>query len=372
MQKILIVDDEEGIIEVLKEVIMDAIKGVTCLAEQNFDQAVARIQSERPDAVVLDLLESPSTALNPPGQPTWRSIWEQGRFCPVVIYTAFDGQLDPPEPENHPFVKRVTKGSGTETEVVAHLQSFLPLIASIESVHREIDLVLQRVLRDTAGAAVIRGTDATHLVHAARRRVAALMDEETADEGRQLFAWEQYLIPALGNDPLTGDVIRRYGVPWNDPGAYRLVLSPSCDMVEGRNEPSVLVAKCAPVATVANRFSLPKKADKAAERLCKQVLTQGHWNGLLPLPAFPDRIPVMVANLKDLEVMPYTSIKPLKEGPPEFERVASIDSPFREQVSWAFLSTVARPGMPERNLSEWASEIMADIMQTQTPSSEAG
>lgn len=357
MRRILIIDDDQDIIDVLKEAIRGGIEGVTCLTELDFNQAVARVESERPDAVVLDLLEGPVVA-DPPGQLTWQSLWSR-RFCPVIIYTAFGGPLTPPVPDDHPFVKLVVKGVGTQAQVVQHLQAFRPLVASIESLHREVDLVLQRVLRDTAGAAVIPGTDAAHLVHAARRRVAALMDEKTATEGRALFSWEQYLVPAFGDDPLTGDLIRRRGSQWNDPDAYRLVLSPSCDMVAGRNESSVLVAKCSSASAMKQRLQLPGNADRAADRVRTQVLTQGHWNGFLPLPVFPNRVPLLVASLKDLEIVPYVAIRPAPGGQPEFERIASIDSPFREQVAWAFLSTVARPAMPDRDMAQWSRDIVA-------------
>lgn len=356
MRKILIIDDNQDIIDVLTEAIGMDIEGVTCVSELDFDQAVARMESERPDAVVLDLLEGPVVA-DPPGQRTWQSIWN-GRFCPVIIYTAFEGTLTPPVPDDHPFVKVVVKRGGSQAQVIQHLQAFRPLVASIESLHREVDLVLQRVLRDTAGAAVIPGTVAAHLIHAARRRVAAFMDEKTAAEGRPLFSWEQYLIPAFGDDPLTGDLLRRRGSVWDDPDAYRLILSPSCDLVGGRNEASLLVAKCSSPNAMKTKLQLPANADKAAEKVRTQVLTQGHWNGFLPLPGFPNHLPLLVAALKDLDVIPYVAIRPVDGNPPEYERVASIDSPFREQIAWAFLSTVSRPGMPNRDMMPWARDIV--------------
>ena len=356
MRKILIIDDDQAIIDILKEEIERALAGVECLAELDFGRAVTRVESERPDAVVLDLLEGGVSA-DPPGQRTWKSIWD-GRFCPVIVYSAFGGPLAPPIPENHPFVKRVEKGAGTQSEVVRHLLELRPLVAAVESIHREVDMVLQRVLKDTVGAAVIPGTDATHLVHAARRRVAALMDEKTATEGRQLFSWEQYLVPAFGDDPLTGDLLCQRGAVWTDATAYRVVLSPSCDLVAGRNESSVLVARCAAVDEMRQRLQLSQNTERAAERVRTQVLNQGHWNGYLPLPSFPNRIPLMVANLKDLEVISYSAISPADAMAPAYQRIASIDSPFREQVAWALLSTVSRPGMPDRDLTHWAREIV--------------
>lgn len=35
-------------------------------------------------------------------------------------------------------------------------------------------------------------------------------------------------------------------------------------------------------------------------------------------------------------------------------RVASIDSPFREQIVWAYMITSCRPGMPNRDMNLWA------------------
>lgn len=358
MRTILIIDDDQAIIDVLKEAITGGIAGVTCLSELDFNQAVARVESERPDAVILDLLEGPVVA-DPPGQRTWRSIWEQGRFCPVVIYTAFDGQLDPPVPDHHPFVKHVRKGAGTTAGVIDQLRSFQPLVAAIRSLHKEIDLVLQRVLRDTAGAAVIPGTDATHLVHAARRRVAAFMDEKTTAENRSLFSWEQYLVPAFGDNPLTGDLLRLRAANQDDPAAYRVILTPSCDLVAPPKVATVLLAKCCAAPAMFRALGLTGTSQKVIDKVRDEVLTQGFRNGMLPLPSFPGRIPLLAASLKDLEVVPYDQIRgPANQGA-AYERVASIDSPFREQVAWAFLNTVARPGMPDRDMAQWARDIVA-------------
>lgn len=365
MRTVLIIDDRQDVIDLLVEEIPRAIQGVTCVPERDFARAVQQVESIRPDAVILDLLEG-AGVVDPPGQRTWQLIWTSGRFCPVIIYTAFDGELTPPVPSDHPFVKLVHKGQGSEARVIEHLQAFTPLVGALGSLHREIDLVVQRVLRDTVGAAVIGGNDATRLIHAARRRVAALMDEKTAAEGRELFSWEQYLVPALGDSPLTGDLLRTQGADWRSVESYRLILTPSCDLVRGRHEPTVLVAKCTGPVTLKTRLSLPANVDKATDRLKSGILTQGHMNGLFPLPEFPDRIPLLVASMQDLEVIRYEQIGSTETDGTSYDRVASIDSPFREQVAWAFLSTVARPGMPDRDLASWARQI-AQVANTPTP-----
>jgi len=100
-----------------------------------------------------------------------------------------------------------------------------------------------------------------------------------------------------------------------------------------------------------------------------EVLTQGFRNGIVPLPSFPGRIPLLAASLKDLDIVAFEQIGlPETEGT-AYERLASIDSPFREQIAWAFLSTVARPGMPDRDLAPWAREIAnaANVAGTSSP-----
>ena len=44
-----------------------------------------------------------------------------------------------------------------------------------------------------------------------------------------------------------------------------------------------------------------------------------------------------------------------------FERVASIDSPFREQIAWAHMQIASRPALPDRELNSWVEEILAAV-----------
>lgn len=353
MPRVLIIDDEVSVVEVLISAIKKSLLDLDCVPESGFAAAADLLKKEVFDAVVLDLRQGTDL----PGQPIWRDIWTR-RFCPIVIYTAVSGELDPPLPKDHAFVKRIKKGSGSETKVVEVLKTFEPQIVAIARLHEELHIMVQRALRDTAGSGIVTGDEPAHLVHAVRRRVAALMDSKSATEGRELFSWEQYLIPPIGDSPLTGDLLRKRAASWQDPNAYRLVLTPSCDMVrEQKPCATVLVATCCGAeGVIAACPSLSSKDPVAAERVRTQVLSPGHFSGMLPLPQFPGVVPLLGARLKDLQVIPYESIG--AEGADAYERVASIDSPFREQVSWAFLTTVARPGLPDRDLASWAAELV--------------
>ena len=45
----------------------------------------------------------------------------------------------------------------------------------------------------------------------------------------------------------------------------------------------------------------------------------------------------------------------------DYVRVASVDSPFREMVAWAYMQVAARPGLPERNWDAWADEVFQAV-----------
>jgi CTP synthase len=295
-----------------------------------------------------------------PGQKTWKDVWD-ATFCPIVIYTGWEGDIQPTVPANHPFVKLIAKGGGTLAAVVAALNGFAPAVDSVSKLRAEVDAVIHRVLRDTAGDGHLPMSDASHLLHAGRRRIAATMDDSTITSNRPMASWEQYLIPAMGESPLTADVLRKRDAQWDDPTAYRLVLTPSCDLVKGRCEQTLIAACCEGTARLAQKLSLspnPNKLDDNAKTVIAKALTAGAFQGFLPLPGFPSRLPVMVANLKGLEVIQWESVGPVDSSTHEFVRVASIDSPFREQVAWAYLTTAARPGMPDRDLKPWAEEVV--------------
>jgi CTP synthase len=366
MKTVLIIDDEVDVADVVKSAIEEGIAGSACTIELDFEKSAECIKGLRPDAIVLDLMEGHQSA-NLPGQHTWRSVWES-TFCPIVIYTGSDADLQPPVPPNHPFVKRIQKGAGTQAQVVAALSGFAPAVQSVSTLRAEVDAVIHKVLRDTAGDGYLPMKDVSHLLHAGRRRIAASMDDPTLIGNRKMLSWEVYLVPAIGKDSLTGDILFKRGTPRDNPESYRLMLSPSCDLARGGKGLPALVAKCATPAAMIDKFKASLKAvnpsdgdiaDKDLKKaLGSLVLSQGTWNGWYPLPAFVDSIPACAANLKDLELIPIASIGPLESSTHEYVRVASIDSPFREQVAWAYLTTAARPGMPDRELQPWAEEIV--------------
>lgn len=185
--------------------------------------------------------------------------------------------------------------------------------------------------------------------------------DDLSRHGQKLASWEQYLCPPVSEDLQLGDILLKAGGSKEDPASFRIVLTPSCDLVaSGRRQPKVkhvLVARCCAIKDGIRVTSLGDiGTGKMKERLPKTVLSQGYFETILPLPALAGRMPHMAANLRELELINFDDIG--RDGG-VFERLASVDSPFRELVAWAYMQVACRPGMPDRDFQKWCDEIIA-------------
>jgi hypothetical protein len=206
------------------------------------------------------------------------------------------------------------------------------------------------------------------ILRAGRRRLAALMDDLSA-HGPSLASWEQYLSPPITPHIKLGDILKKADGKDDDPASFRLVLTPSCDMVtsNGRKPKAdnVLLARCISIEDALSRVQMKpgqsklkaqKELDSFKERLTKSVLTHGYCQAMILLPRLEGRIPLMAADLRGLE---FASFDDIGSSDKMFLRIASIDSPFRELVSWAYLQIACRPGLPDRDVNAWCDEIVA-------------
>ena len=353
-----IVDDDVEVRQTLRSMLEEGEQW--SVTEGAFAGLAEQLGDVRPDMVVLDLVDGADVAAGNSSFDEIRSTW----FCPVVVYSAFPDK----QTFDHPLVGTVTKGSESDVEVVGRLNRFVPHATMIRSVHSDFDARIREALRDSVSAmrdqvgSTGTGVDAS-LPRAVRRLVAARVDAG-ASQGDLLLAWERYIVPPLGDHLLTADLLRATDA--NDAGAFRIVLTPSCDLVSGQGigDQEVLVACCEPMQR------LQKVQLKAGESLSKSkkdglrsFLTEGLAGNLVPIPEFRGRVPLMVANLKRLELIdPSTIIMDGGERDGEQEdrtyvRVASTDSPFREAVVWAYVRTTGRPGLPKMDVDAWLSDI---------------
>jgi len=182
---------------------------------------------------------------------------------------------------------------------------------------------------------------------------------------KEIASWEQYLYPPVGKDLLTGDILKKKGSDEKTPNNYYVVLTPSCDMVSdehrGPKVEKVLVACCTDVKNMLPEVNAEPttRSERLKEKLLP-FLRRGYGNFCLPLPEFPGILPPMTAELKNLKLIELNKIG--NDAQSEYYRIVSVDSPFREMATWAYVQVTGRPGLPERNFDTWADEICSAVV----------
>jgi CTP synthase len=362
--RILIVDDEIKSVEPLHAELKKLPDTDTKIV--GFDGVDEAIDALQPHIIILDLAKGSPAEKDDPGLQIYERIWDK-KFCPIVFYTAVPELLGDDPRLQHPFVKKEKKGSGSEERVIGHVRSFSGHVSALDAVNGEIRVALNRTLKEVAPRvfANVKGEVESQdmLTRMARRRVAATMDEKLSTGGPALKSWEHYLRPPIVTaHSLTGDIIRKRDSDPRDPTSYAVVLTPSCDLATGPKRRAkvkhVLVAHCQGVQRLLQELN-PADRDNVEERKkrLRLILTQGHGHSCLPLPAFPEEFPPMVADFRDLGLVSLTDIG---SGAP-YIRIASVDNPFRELVAWAYVLNAARPGLPDRDFDSWVDEIVAAL-----------
>jgi len=354
--KVLFIDET---IDSIRPAITKAEAGGLACEHIGFDNPLKYINEYQPDIVILDLMnghiEDPEGNA---GKLSYKDIWEH-RFCPVIFYSANPDLIDDigDGKVKHPFVSKVQKGRDSEDHLYEKICSFNTPIASIIETKKSVDRAMQKALRDLAPL-VYSSTDFDDaqnefLHYLSRRRVAALMDDGIAID-QSIPSWGQYIWPPFNNYPKLGDILLKNGEDNTKPESFRLVLTPSCDLVkeEGR-EPKVDKVLCANCQAIELIYDGITNKERKKRRL-KNAFQEGHYNEYIPLPSLLDMIPLMAANTKKLQLVDYDSIN--ETG--AYQRVASIDSPFREQALSAYQKIAGRIGVPERDIQELANPVL--------------
>ena len=364
--KILFIENEPEVILEASKLLSDG--GETCEV-CGFSDCESALSLFQPDILVLDLMAGIDPGDVSAGNAAYGSICEK-RFRPIIVYSA--------NPElfsiEHPLIYRVKKGRGSPAEVKRAVEGFTPCITSINTVKDTMDDILQKTLREVIPYFWENGTAPLIPVEdLAKRRIAATLDMQSC--GRQKIApWEQYIVPPLGEFLLSGDILLECGADKYNPASYRLVLTPSCDMVlhpgTGDSAPKakvseVLCAKCeSPDIFLKQAFIGVKDNESSKMNALQSLLSQGYYKEFIPISGLDRFFPPMVANLKSLELIKYENIKNDESG--VFRRFVSVDSPFREQMTWAFLHTGCRPGAPDRDTETWAKQYIISKPATET------
>ena len=207
------------------------------------------------------------------------------------------------------------------------------------------------------------------------KRAVNFFDFQETD--KVLPPWAIYLYPPVLKKNLSVcDIIRVTSVNMDHhvcgcASDYRIILTPSCDLYTTEKRQAkvdgVLCAKCDDTKKFVNQFGnisgTTKNDNKRKDRL-RTVLNVGFKDNMVPLPPMEKVVPSMIANMKALETIDIkriaVSVEDYNSDPEQYGyvRVCSIDSPFKEQIVWAYLNNACRPGVPDRDM-DWWIEILA-------------
>ena len=373
--KVLIIDDDEQVRKTLRTELEQNCDWE--LEDRGFDHIDETLTRFRPDMMVLDIVEGEASGEGKDTGKTWFDRIHESWFCPVVVYSAFPEQWSF---EQHPLVAKVKKGADTDEQVETLLREFAPTAEVIYKVHHDFDARVREALRDSVHAlggqvgATADGTaEDSALARAVRRVVAARVDARAAGETK-LHPWERYVIPPLGRHLLTADLLRRKDADWTDADAFRLVLTPSCDLVPrggSANVGRVLVARCKQLDKLGNvELEYGTELSSSQKKKLRPLLTEGMAGSRVPIPEFRHHVPLMAADLSSLELLEFGQVQlesadgASSEQEGLYRRVASTDSPFREMVGWAYLRVTGRPGIPEIDVTLWLEAISAHLTTT--------
>ncbi len=371
MLTVLMIDDEADLVTTVQTYIESELADLHFEKENNWKNAISRVASIRPDLVILDWFSGAGGTGEAAGANVLSEIWKQW-FCPVVVYSAGEVDLGNEIPPAHPFVKVVEKGDKSLQKVADHLRDFHPHANALKEVSLDLDRVRHEVLRELAAAVYTSVTIEQEridvLKRAARRRIAAIIDDLQHMGDGKAQPWEQYIFPVLTNHPIMGDVIRLTDQPATSPTAHRVILTPTCDMVSFGDKPCkashFLVAKCDDPKRFLSEGILvgakPKKSE--VKESLKSALNEAQKSGLVILPGCMGLIPLMVIDLRSLELIPATDVARATEKNKKYQRIASIDSPFREHIGWGYMQIGCRPGVPPRD-SKTVATALADLLE---------
>ncbi len=362
--RMLLVEDDNDIARQVKEYLeSEKVDGQELVVEhvEDFDTAFTELRGRRYDVLVMDIFRGEaSVQAEQPGRDVIDKV-RATRFAPIVIYTALPG---PVQDLAAPLIRVVPKTGdglqGLKAAIEELIRSGIPevnrlLVRHIDGIQRDFmwDFVSPRWEelrdhRDRHSLAYLLLRRLSHslaregVVHLAQALGAPGQESIGADPDK-VHPMEYYVYPPLTEGLLTGDVLKgKIG----DNENYWVVLTPSCDMVSGREKAdSVLLAKCVPLdqCEECHDFLAQQPPSSQARGRLTSLLRNNRQSGqperYFFLPAALD-IPNLVADLQDLATVSRDEAR-------EFARVASIDSPFAELLATRFARYFGRLGVPD-------------------------
>jgi CTP synthase len=353
--KVLIVEDKT---ETIKDIMAHCEEKEWEFKICAFDGFERDLTEFAPDAVVLDWKYDADDSHR--GSEVLEYIWTTS-FRPVVIFSAIaDAIVLDEKYKSSTLIRMLSKGD--EEPVIQYLDTICPFVPVISTLKADFNDALIQALNSIEMMRKIQPLPDNVLRYVFAKRVSTYFDKECAEETPP--PWIQYTYPAINKSLCVCDIIRSIPAEGNvdkigNAEEYKVILTPSCDIAQCKVS-HALCANCYPKT----RFHNYPTNENPTERQLSSIISNlntGYNSSLVSLPSIPEVLPYLTVDLKKVALLPIEQIS-LQANKINIEhkycRVASVDSPYREQIVWAYMINSCRPGMPNRDMNVWAKGLM--------------
>lgn len=361
-KKILIIDDGnvEAEITFLKD------NGFYCNSH-NFDDIERTLKKEKPDFVILDYKRDREELA---GKRWFDYIWTTKIF-PILFYTAFYEELEEYLKRdgfiNHPLIYLIKKGSGAGKNLLEHLNQAEGIIDILDSCKKDFLDNFDKSRHETLKTTIAFFDKKSFIENPSRikeliiRRLARSLDQIIKEP---IEPFEMYIFPPVNDSLLVGDILMH--IASNE---FFVILTPSCDMVLNRDHnDKIHICKLEQCKNMVDQSGLKdcKDPNKFIESIKSGILNGGFKGKNFPLPPlikyFKTPKSVNLTNCSYIDINDIQNSQNSDNKKP-YQRIASLDNPFRETLVWAYMTINCRPGLPERNLDSWGKSIFENYIE---------
>ena len=375
--RILVIDDDSEICEQVKEFI-EATNGeepdttYQVLIETDFEKSLDLLESHRVDFVILDVrgndipLEQDIDVNDESGIKTLNQI-KNRRFVPVIFYTGLAHKVKDLET---PLVRVLGKGVELP-ELISEVKKILE--TGIPALNRALIRHVEEQQRNYMWEFVANNyenfgdtDDKASLAYMLARRLAASLSgsgiekfveelgETTAIKVNEdkVHPMQYYVFPPLENpNQLAGDIFKK-----KESEDYYVLLTPSCDLVQCKAE-WLLISKC---TNLIESPEYKKWLDDGKDKNLSRLLLNnrdGQRERYFFLPGALT-LPDLIVDLQQLTTIDITTLNE------NYDRLASLDSPYAETLLEKFSRFFGRLGTPDLDSEKVINKLRNKLSNT--------
>ena len=358
--KVLIIDD---IPDTVKDIVETCAEKGWEEKTVGFSESYGSIIDFDPDVVILDWKQDADD--DDIGENILDKIWGIA-FRPIIVFSANAAIIDIEEKKKQSnMLSLIPKGD--EGPVIDKLTDVEKMATSLSAYRKTMGNALISSLNSVKFLKSVSDEEIEAVEYVLSKRAAAFFDDQYMSALAP--AWVEYICPPVSSSLIVCDIIKKNNDPKTafcagDPEEYWIVLTPSCDLCEHNDKPArathALCAQCGK-KDVFHKYELRPTPKKDHIEHVRRDLAQGYNDALVSLPGLTSVLPYMTIELKKTQLIPLTdiaaSVSSVNEAT-KYIRIASVSSPFREQIVWAHMINSCRPGVPDRNFDLWAKELL--------------